>query len=96
MENDPAGSPRVYAKFDPMNVTSLSRFNTGPNAIIPPLSDAQTHALKVLEKTCHKLALHMILEPGEIQFFLILMFFMRERPIRITRPARSTRRASLG
>jgi hypothetical protein len=68
MENDPAGSPRVYAKFDPMNVTSLSRFNTGPNAIIPPLSDAQTHALKVLEKTCHKLALHMILEPGDIQF----------------------------
>ena len=68
MENDPEGSPRLYGKFDPMNVTSLSRFNTGPNAQIPPLSEAQLHAMKVLEDTCKRESLHMILDPGDIQF----------------------------
>ncbi|KIY04142.1 uncharacterized protein Z520_00834 [Fonsecaea multimorphosa CBS 102226] len=68
LENDPQGSPRVFAKFDPMNVTSLGRFNSGPDARIPPLSEAQNHALQVLENTCQRLALHMILEPGDIQF----------------------------
>ncbi|KAE8448494.1 hypothetical protein EG329_009375 [Mollisiaceae sp. DMI_Dod_QoI] len=67
LENDPEGTPRVYNKIDPNNVTSLSRFNTGPNAVIPPLSEAQLYALKVLEETAAKLALHMILAPGDIQ-----------------------------
>jgi len=68
MENDPEGSPRLYGRFDPYYVTSLSRFNSGPNAQIPPLSDAQLHAVKVLEETCLRESLHMILDPGDIQF----------------------------
>ncbi|EME39978.1 hypothetical protein DOTSEDRAFT_74740 [Dothistroma septosporum NZE10] len=66
-ENDPQGSPRVWAKFDPNNVTSLARYNSGPDAKIPPLSDKQKHALQVFEETCSRLALHMILDPGDIQ-----------------------------
>ena len=67
-ENEPSStSPRVYAKYDPMNVTSLSRFNSGPNACIPPVSEEQQYAMKVLDDTCKRLSLHMILEPGDIQ-----------------------------
>lgn len=68
MENDPTGTPRLYGKFDPMNVTSLKRFNTGPDAKIPPLSEAQLHAMTVLEDVCKRESLHMILDPGDIQF----------------------------
>ncbi|KAJ5151337.1 uncharacterized protein N7482_010589 [Penicillium canariense] len=69
LENERAGdNPRVYARFDPMNVTSLSRFNSGPNAQIPPLSEKQKYAMEIFEKTCGELALHMILAPGDIQF----------------------------
>lgn len=68
LENDPEGNRRVYGKFDPMNVTSLARFNSGPDAQIPPLSEAQLHAMKVLEETCKRESLHMILDPGDIQF----------------------------
>ncbi|KAK4550006.1 hypothetical protein LTR36_002973 [Oleoguttula mirabilis] len=67
LEDDPQGSPRVFSKIDPNNVTSLARFNSGPDARIPPLSDKQTHALQVLDETCSRLALHMILDPGDIQ-----------------------------
>lgn len=67
LENDPAGEPRVWAKFDPNNVTSLARYNSGPDARIPPISEKQKHALKVFEDTCTRLALHMILDPGDIQ-----------------------------
>lgn len=67
LENDPDGSPRVWAKFDPNNVTSLARYNSGTNAQIPPLSEEQKEALKVFEETCTRLALHMILDPGDIQ-----------------------------
>jgi hypothetical protein len=58
---------RVWNKIDPNNVTSLARYNSGPNAVIPPLSAAQLHALAVLEETATRLALHMVLEPGDIQ-----------------------------
>jgi hypothetical protein len=68
LENDRSPNPRVYARFDPMNVTSLARFNSGPNASIPPLSEKQKYAMEVFEKTCGELALHMILAPGDIQF----------------------------
>lgn len=60
-------NPRVYARFDPMNVTTLARYNSGPDAVIPPLSEKQLHAIDVLEKTAHRLALHMVLQPGDIQ-----------------------------
>ncbi|PLN78691.1 Clavaminate synthase-like protein [Aspergillus taichungensis] len=66
LENSP--TPRVYARFDPNNVTSLARFNSGPDARIPPLSDKQKYAMEVLEATCKAHALHMILAPGDIQF----------------------------
>ncbi|KAJ5634291.1 hypothetical protein N7528_002133 [Penicillium herquei] len=69
LENERAGpNPRVYAKFDPNNLTSLSRYNTGPDAKIPPLSEKQKYALKIWEETCAELALHMVLSPGDIQF----------------------------
>ena len=61
------GDLRVWNKFDPNNLTSLARFNSGPDAAIPPLSEKQLHALSVLEHTATELALHMILEPGDIQ-----------------------------
>ncbi|KAL5335704.1 hypothetical protein BJX70DRAFT_310797 [Aspergillus crustosus] len=67
LETDPK-NPRVYTKLDPNNVTSLSRYNTGPDAQIPPLSEKQKYALEVLERTCKEHSLHMILEPGDIQF----------------------------
>ena len=67
MEHDPNGNPRVWSKFDPMNVISLGRFQEGPEAKIPPVSDAQRRALKIFDETCQRLALHMILDPGDIQ-----------------------------
>ncbi|KAI8188122.1 Taurine hydroxylase-like protein SAT17 [Colletotrichum sp. SAR 10_75] len=60
------GQQRVYCKWDPYYVRSLTRFSD--KGIIPPLSPEQLHALKTLEDTCQKLALHMILEVGDIQF----------------------------
>ncbi|KAF4465849.1 hypothetical protein FALBO_7299 [Fusarium albosuccineum] len=63
---EPGGKGRVYCKWDPYFVRSLSRFSD--KGLIPPLSDAQKHAMTVLEETCQKLALHMILEVGDIQF----------------------------
>lgn len=62
------GTPgRVHARFDPMNVTTLGRYNSGPDAKIPPLSEAQLLAVKMVEETAAKFALHMILDPGDIQ-----------------------------
>lgn len=62
---EPGG--RVHARFDPMNVITLERYNSGPNAVIPPLSEAQLHAIKTIEETASKFALHMVLDPGDIQ-----------------------------
>ncbi|KAE8857932.1 hypothetical protein PTNB73_09180 [Pyrenophora teres f. teres] len=59
-------NPRVYSKWDPYYVRSLTRFSDA--GAIPPLSDAQQRAITILEETCQKLALHMILEVGDIQF----------------------------
>ncbi|KAI9044115.1 TauD/TfdA family dioxygenase [Aspergillus affinis] len=59
-------NPRVYTKWDPYYVRSLTRFSDA--GIIPPLSPAQLEALEVLEATCNRLSLHMILEVGDIQF----------------------------
>ncbi|KAF2487144.1 hypothetical protein BDY17DRAFT_4077 [Neohortaea acidophila] len=68
-------SPRVWAKFDPMNVVSLARFSEGPSAKIPPLSDAQKRALTIFDDTCQRLALHMILDPGDIQLLSNMQVF---------------------
>ncbi|KAL4882539.1 hypothetical protein BJY04DRAFT_186370 [Aspergillus karnatakaensis] len=59
-------NPRVYTKWDPYYVRSLGRFSDA--GLIPPLSPTQLEALQVLEETCQRLALHMILEVGDIQF----------------------------
>ncbi|KAL4932600.1 TauD/TfdA family dioxygenase [Aspergillus undulatus] len=59
-------NPRVYTKWDPYYVRSLSRFSDA--GFIPPLSEKQQEALRVLEETCQRLSLHMILEVGDIQF----------------------------
>lgn len=59
-------NPRVLAKADPYFVKSLKRFSDIGE--IPPLSAEQLDALQVLEDTCMKLSLHMVLELGDIQF----------------------------
>ncbi|RAL16229.1 TauD/TfdA family dioxygenase [Aspergillus homomorphus CBS 101889] len=58
--------PRVYTKWDPYYVRSITRFSNA--GLIPPLSAKQTEALEVLETTCNRLSLHMVLEVGDIQF----------------------------
>ena len=60
------GKGRVYVKWDPYYVRSLGRFSDAGR--VPPLSKEQTEALEVLESTANRLALHMILEVGDIQF----------------------------
>lgn len=60
------GRERVYIKWDPYFVRSLTRFSD--KGLIPTLSEEQQHALKTLEDTAQRLALHMILEVGDIQF----------------------------
>jgi len=60
------GQGRVYSKWDPYFVRSLTRFSDA--GIIPPLSPEQQEAALVLEETCNKVKLHMILEVGDIQF----------------------------
>lgn len=56
----------MYCKWDPYYVRSLTRFSD--HGIIPPVSVEQEEALRVLEETCQRLALHMVLEVGDIQF----------------------------
>ena len=66
LENAEDGSGRVYCKYDPYYVKSLTRFSD--KGIIPGLSPEQAEAAQVLEDTCMRLALHMILDIGDIQF----------------------------
>jgi len=63
---EPGSKGRVYLKYDPYYVRSLTRFSE--KGLIPPLSAAQEKAATVLEQTCVRLSLHMILEVGDIQF----------------------------
>jgi len=63
---EPDGQGRVYCKFDPYFVKSLTRFSD--KGLVPALSDRQKKAIQVLEDTCVRLSLHMILEIGDIQF----------------------------
>ncbi|KAH7140921.1 hypothetical protein EDB81DRAFT_692463 [Dactylonectria macrodidyma] len=60
------GKGRVYCKWDPYFVRSLTRFSD--KGLVPALTDAQQRAITVLEETCQLLALHMVLEVGDIQF----------------------------
>ena len=63
---EPGPNGRVYSKWDPYFVRSLSRFSD--KGLIPALSDEQKRAADVLEEVCNRQALHMILEIGDIQF----------------------------
>ncbi|KAL8800451.1 MAG: hypothetical protein Q9182_005163 [Xanthomendoza sp. 2 TL-2023] len=63
---EPKENGRVYCKWDPYFIRSLTRFSSA--GLIPPLSPAQNEAADVLEDTCNRLSLHMILEVGDIQF----------------------------
>ncbi len=63
---EPGGKGRLYSKWDPYYVRSLSRFSD--SGVIPPLGPEQIRAMQILEGTCQRLALHMILEVGDIQF----------------------------
>jgi len=56
----------LYSKWDPYFVKSLGRFSD--KGLVPPLSPAQQEAIAVLEATCLREALHMVLEVGDIQF----------------------------
>lgn len=56
----------VYYRYDPYFIRSLARFSSA--GIIPPLSPAQLEAADVLEATCQRLSLHMVLDVGDIQF----------------------------
>ncbi|KAK4460998.1 hypothetical protein QBC42DRAFT_204528 [Cladorrhinum samala] len=60
------GKRRVYCKWDPYYVRSLTRLSDA--GVIPPLSPEQLRALQILEETCQREALHMILDVGDIQF----------------------------
>ncbi|EGO61020.1 hypothetical protein NEUTE1DRAFT_144321 [Neurospora tetrasperma FGSC 2508] len=60
------GKGRLYCKWDPYYVKSLTRFSD--KGLIPALSEEQLRAMQILEETCQRLALHMILEVGDIQF----------------------------
>lgn len=66
LEQEQDGHSRVYCKWDPYYVRSLSRFSDA--GVIPPLSPEQLTAASVLEETCQRFALRMILEVGDIQF----------------------------
>lgn len=57
---------RLYTKWDPYYVKSLKRFSD--TGAIPPLSEKQQEAAQVLEDTCLRLSLHMVLDIGDIQF----------------------------
>jgi len=53
-------------RWDPYYVRSLTRLSS--KGVIPPLSPQQEEAMKVLDDTCLRLSLHMVLDPGDIQF----------------------------
>ena len=63
---EPEGEKRVYCKWDPYFVKSLeSRWKAGE---VPEPTPEMREAMQVLEETCQRVALHMILEVGDIQF----------------------------
>ncbi|KAI0020365.1 hypothetical protein F4780DRAFT_770691 [Xylariomycetidae sp. FL0641] len=62
----PPPPPRVYCKWDPYYVRSLSRF--WDRGALPRLTPAQEEAVAVLEATCERVKLHMVLDVGDLQF----------------------------
>ncbi|GMK54282.1 hypothetical protein CspeluHIS016_0108680 [Cutaneotrichosporon spelunceum] len=56
---------RVISQYDPYYVKSVQRFVDA--GLIPGHTDEQKEAIEVLEQTAQRLALHMVLEVGDIQ-----------------------------
>ncbi|KAI0484301.1 hypothetical protein GGR56DRAFT_668885 [Xylariaceae sp. FL0804] len=63
---NPAREQRVYCKWDPYFIRSLTRFSD--RGLIPALSPAQEEAMALLEATCQRVRLHMVLAVGDMQF----------------------------
>lgn len=59
-------SNRLVTNIDPYYIKSTTRFIESGQ--IPPVSEKQHEAMRVLEETAQSLALHMILEVGDLQF----------------------------
>ncbi|KAL7422613.1 hypothetical protein Q5752_003261 [Cryptotrichosporon argae] len=57
---------KVISDYDPYFIKSITRHVEA--GLIPPHSDAQLEAVQVFEDTAQELALHMILDVGDIQF----------------------------
>lgn len=57
---------KVLSHYDPYFVKSIGRHVEA--GLIPGHSKAQLEAIEVLEQTAQRLALHMVLKPGDIQF----------------------------
>lgn len=57
---------KVISQYDPYYVKSIGRFVDA--GLIPGHSEAQKEAIEVLEQTAQRLALHMVLDVGDIQF----------------------------
>lgn len=64
---------RVTSTWDPYYIRSIGRHVDA--GLIPALTDAQKEAMEVLEATAQKLALHMILDVGDMQFVSDLHVF---------------------
>ncbi|PWN34744.1 Clavaminate synthase-like protein [Meira miltonrushii] len=64
----PKGQPadRLIVHWDPYYIRSVTRHVEAGH--MPPVSEAQLEAMKVLEETAQRLSLHMILAVGDIQF----------------------------
>lgn len=71
---------RLYTKWDPYYVKSLKRFSD--TGAIPPLSEKQQEAAQVLEDTCLRLSLHMVLDIGDIQFLSNVWSPARQQALR--------------
>lgn len=56
----------LTAEWDPYFVRSLTRF--WKSGELPPLTPEQEEAMQVLEATAQREALHMVLEPGWVQW----------------------------
>ncbi|CRG87787.1 hypothetical protein PISL3812_04808 [Talaromyces islandicus] len=57
---------RVYSKFDPNYVRSLSRFSD--KGIIPPLSEKQKEAIEYFDQLCLQESIRNVLKVGDVHF----------------------------
>ncbi|KAM3503831.1 hypothetical protein MY10362_003945 [Beauveria mimosiformis] len=63
---EPGGQERIYVKWDPYFVKSLTRYSDA--GLIPALSPAQIEAMDVLEATCARHGFEYACDVGDMQF----------------------------